>query len=157
MCLSVSGWVYVSCWCDVWCYILYYYYISYYTLLFFLLSHLPLLYSPLPSQSSSSLSSLSIFCPLPLTSQYANPPFPEYVSVLGYAYLYYTLPVLYLLSFLSLFSHSFYTCRCLLLDTYISSSSNHPNHHLLQDILTPHVLSEWMVEVFMLEWYIGLV
>ena len=34
---------------------------------------------------------------------------------------------------------SFYTCRCLLFDTYIPNSSH--------QLLTPHVLSEWMVEV----------
>jgi hypothetical protein len=54
------------------------------------------------------------------------------------------------------YSQSFYTCRCLLFDTYISSMfilllfiSFLPNIPCLcfTGILTPHVLSEWMVEV----------
>jgi hypothetical protein len=50
-------------------------------------------------------------------------------------------------------SHSFNTCRCLLFDTYISSMfmffcSSLPISTQSKNILTPHVLSEWMVEVW---------
>ena len=106
-------------------YILYIYYILSYTILSFSFPPLPSLplYSPFLSSSIFFLSNLLPICSSPSSSLF----FPSL------PYLIYN----------PLFSpsHSFYTCRCLLLDTYISSSSNHPK-------LTPHKLTEWMVEVW---------
>ena len=128
MCLFMCGWCSeLVFWFDIRCYIVYC--ILYYTLLLF-----PIF---LPFSSSFPFSSI----PLLLSSQSITFLFPI---------LYYTLPLLYLLPFSSSplssipnpspLPHliSFYTCRYLHILIYILS---------LKDNLTPHVLSEWMVEV----------
>ena len=104
-------------------------------LLFFLLSLLP------------NLLSLPFFPSFPFFSQSISSslPFPPLIYLLSFpSHLIHSHPLPILLSsslpFPNLFPpHSFYTCRYLHILIYIQSH--------LPNLLTPHVLSEWMVEV----------
>ena len=105
---------------DVWCYILYY--ILYYILLLY---YYYILYYTLSY-------TILFFCP---SSSHSS----DLPSVLSSSSLLSSPPILLPSSLLLIYSsHSFYTCRYLHILIYIPDSST---------ILTPHVLSEWMVEV----------
>ena len=104
--------VYVSCWFDVRCYILY--------------SSLILIYLPSPLIFSSLLSSLPN--PLLLTFLLFRSPFLPDLFSSSQSFLPSSVP----------HPISFYTCRYFDTLIYIQSISN---------ILTPHKLTEWMVEV----------
>ena len=139
----------------MWCLLYLILYIYYYTiiLLYLILYIIILLYLILYSPHLSSYQSIFYSPPSPLPntliilssliypsqspspSSDLSPPLPNLLSSLLFLFL----------SFQSIspslhpnLSHSFYTCRELHILIYIPSVSNN---------LTPHVLSEWMVEV----------
>jgi len=130
-----------------WCLCYYYYYYTYYTILILSFpssSPLPLFLPIPPLLIYHSLIFSSI---LPLFSSslpFFSSPFILYLSVLTYGYLcsstFSSFPI-YSLPSQSIFpsQYPFYTCRGVGY-TYLYSSS-------FPDNLTPHVLSEWMVEV----------
>ena len=135
-------------------YILYYYYII--LLYIILYSSLPLHPSsvPFPSIFLLFFSSSLLFSPLlffyhPFLYTLLSSSIPSLSS--------FPIPIF-------LPPHSKYTCRCLLLDTYIPSMfmfcSIYPPPSLsnlsFTGILTPHVLSEWMVEVCRFYMYVVL-
>ena len=130
-------------------YILYYYntYIYYYPILLLYL----ILYYTLPFFSSfllslPNLSSVLILSSssIPLSTPTLSSPPSSSPSPLPHTNLASVL-LPFLLSFpLFFLLISFYTCRCLVLNTYISSSQSSQS---ISNNLTPHVLSEWMVEV----------
>jgi hypothetical protein len=129
-------------------YKIYYYYILYilyYTLLFYSLSFpLPLNLSSFPFYSSNPLPNtfLSSFQSQPIS-------FILYLSVLTYTYLYYpNLSSILHSSPLLLFFPIYPTIHSILVGTYIYLFIFPPLPNL-----TPHVLSEWMVEVWCWEWY----
>jgi hypothetical protein len=117
-------------------------YILYITIIILLLYIYIILYYTLPSPILFFLplsSSLLFFLPnIPLTSSHSShliPIFILYLSVLTYTYLYSSSDT----PLSSPSQYSFYTCRYLHILIYIPDSSS--------KYLTPHVLSEWMVEV----------
>ena len=131
MCLLVSGWVCpgvcVSCWCltlGVYVILLYIilYIIIYYTytiIILYIIIYYTLPSSALPFLSYSSYSSILLFLSHLSSFLFQSIPSPLPSSSL-------------------LIQYSFYTCRYFDNLIYIPSVS---------DNLTPHVLSEWMVEV----------
>ena len=138
---------------DVRCYIVYYYYILYiiyctYTIIY-LISYL-ILYSPFPSVLLSSSFPIFLFQYSPLPILFSSSPFTIlwfilYVSAFGYPYLY------------SSSIQSFQTAISWLKESYLPSfPSSSPNIQIFKSSsknnLTPHVLSEWMVEVC--DWYL---
>ena len=105
----------------------YYYYIIYYTYTYIIIIYY-ILYYTLPFLSSSLLSSVPplLFSSL-LSLLFSHPPFILYVSVLTYGYLY----------SIDISSTFIFLSSSILLIFYSQSFNN----------LTPHKLTEWMVEV----------
>ena len=163
----------VSCWCDVFdvrCYIIYYI-IYYYTYIIILLLYYLILYSS--SIFYSSLPPFFLFFPFLFPISSSNPSltllfspisFILYVSVLPYTYLYsFTIfkdnPLLIYLPFFLSFPISssllFPSSLFILLQYSLPFHSRNTCRHLdpliyilfQSDNSTPHVLSEWMVEV----------
>ena len=138
---------------------IYYYYILYYTLLYYTIISYTILSSLLP-HLLFLFHSILIFLPFPLSSPILSLPI-----LFSSQYSFYTCRYLHILIYIQSFqsshlihnpffplplqsssdlsssqsSHSKYTCRDLLTVIYIPDSS--------KNNLTPHVLSEWMVEV----------
>ena len=143
--------VYVSCWCDVRCYVVLHYYIIllyyihihiiiYYTIIYYILYY-TLIFSSLPFLSQSISSHLPrqsfpilffLFSP-PL--QFYSSPFPSPPNPLP-------IYLLFLPSYLSIIIHLSHFIL------YVSAFGYPYLYSRLIQLLTPHVLSEWMVEVW---------
>jgi hypothetical protein len=129
---------------DIRCYIVYNYYIIYYTIILYIILYsslllffsypFPIFLNHLPSFPPSS--DLFLPNPLILSSSLLFPP-----------QSFYTCRYLHILIYIILPSQPFYTCRYLDTHIYIQSFLSQSSIPIPINNSTPHVLSEWMVEV----------